>query len=423
MKTFAGVGVFVQVRAVKVAQPVRVGREVRGHPVEQHANPGLVAARHKTRKTFRLAKTRRRRIEADGLITPRAVERVFAHWHQLQMGEAHVLRVGNELRGQFVPGEPARRGAGRIFRTPPRAGMHFVNAHGRVQRVGPLARLRHGRESGHGGHDAGRGRAQFGLARIRVGAHRQHPAIGGADFKLVFRAKLHAGQENFPHAALAPEPHRVAASIPEVEIAQHAHAGRARRPHGKAGAAHAVHHPLISAQNFVGPPVRPFGEQPDIGFAQHGAEAVGVFEQRLSAAAPLHLQPIGRRAVQRQQAFKKAVFVAQCQRGQRFATGRVHRQHPLRAGQKGAHRHAATFLCVRPEHRKRVAVAGAADQFNIVRVQHGVSRQDQNSAGSICQIWRAYSPIVRSDENAPIPATLAMARSHHWALWRYSAST
>ena len=43
--------------------------------------------------------------------------------------------------------------------------------------------------------------------------------------------------------------------------------------------------------------------------------------------------------------------------------------------------------------------------------------------GVMPQMRVAYSRIVRSDENAPMPATLAIARAAHCAGWRYSAST
>ncbi len=46
MKTFARVGVFKQVRAVEVGQPVRVSREVRWHPVQNHPDALLVQIVH-----------------------------------------------------------------------------------------------------------------------------------------------------------------------------------------------------------------------------------------------------------------------------------------------------------------------------------------------------------------------------------------
>ena len=48
VKALARIGVFVEVRAVKIAQAVGIGRKVRRHPVEQHAQTRRMAARDKT---------------------------------------------------------------------------------------------------------------------------------------------------------------------------------------------------------------------------------------------------------------------------------------------------------------------------------------------------------------------------------------
>ena len=110
-----------------------------------------------------------------------------------------------------------------------------------------------------------------------------------------------------------------------------------------------------------------------------------------------------------------------------------------RAGQQGVRskrlpRPSSACGCRAP--RKRVVVRGVADAFDlgfqeacvdsgsVLEVQPqrdqalNVSERQrwaQRASVSICQICFAYSRIVRSAENAPIPATFAMARSAHCA--------
>ena len=45
-------------------------------------------------------------IQAGGLVTPGAVEGMFHHRQQFDMGEAHVGAIGRQLLGQIAVGEP-----------------------------------------------------------------------------------------------------------------------------------------------------------------------------------------------------------------------------------------------------------------------------------------------------------------------------
>ncbi len=53
MEALARVGVLVERGAVEAREAVRVDREVRGHPVEDHAEPGAVAAVDEARERRR----------------------------------------------------------------------------------------------------------------------------------------------------------------------------------------------------------------------------------------------------------------------------------------------------------------------------------------------------------------------------------
>ena len=182
MEAFTRVGVFVQMGAVKVGQSMGVAGEMRGNPVQNQSNAGGMAALYQAAKAGGITKAGGGGVQANGLVTPGAVKRVFADRHEFQVGEAHVLRVGNERVGEFIPAQPA---VAVFCLAPPRTQMHLVNAHGGVQCVGALA-LGAGRDQGRELADhAGSGRAQFGLQGVGVGARRQDFAALRADLEFV----------------------------------------------------------------------------------------------------------------------------------------------------------------------------------------------------------------------------------------------
>ena len=106
-KAFARIGVLVERAAVEMRQAVRVGGEMRGHPVEDHAEPRRVRAIDEARESFRLAEAPRRREQPDRLIAPGRVERMLADRQQLEMREAEIDGVGNQLVREFVVAQEA----------------------------------------------------------------------------------------------------------------------------------------------------------------------------------------------------------------------------------------------------------------------------------------------------------------------------
>ena len=70
MEALARIGVLVERGAVEAGQAVRVGREVRRHPVEDHADAGAVRAVDEAGEAFRRAEAGRRRVEPGGLVAP-----------------------------------------------------------------------------------------------------------------------------------------------------------------------------------------------------------------------------------------------------------------------------------------------------------------------------------------------------------------
>ena len=70
MEALARIGVLVERGAVEMDQAVRVGREMRRHPVEDDAEPGAVGAVDEAGEARRIAEARGRREEAGRLIAP-----------------------------------------------------------------------------------------------------------------------------------------------------------------------------------------------------------------------------------------------------------------------------------------------------------------------------------------------------------------
>ena len=81
MKSFAGIGIFIQRRAVELRQAVRIRGEMCRHPINEHTKSKLVTSGNKTFKAFRWAKARGECVETERLITPGTIERMFADGH------------------------------------------------------------------------------------------------------------------------------------------------------------------------------------------------------------------------------------------------------------------------------------------------------------------------------------------------------
>jgi hypothetical protein len=168
---FARVEVLVERGAVEAREAVRVGREVRRHPVDEDADPGAVAGVDEAGEALGRAEARARREQRERLVAPGAGERVLGDGQHLDMGEAHVLHVGHEPLGQVVP---ARKAGGVVGgRAQPGAGVDLVDGDRRAGALAFRAR-RHpilvapGKRNTVGDHGGGRGWG-LGLAGEGIG--------------------------------------------------------------------------------------------------------------------------------------------------------------------------------------------------------------------------------------------------------------
>ena len=111
------------------------------------------------------------------------------------------------------------------------------------------------------------------------------------DFVFVTRAGSHAGKEYLPDAGAGVQPHRVAAPVPGVEIADHADAPGIRRPDGEIRARYAVHDGRMRAHFLEGAKVASFRVQIEIQLAKDRAERIRIVDRDVGCAAS-NLQPI-----------------------------------------------------------------------------------------------------------------------------------
>ena len=101
MKTATRIGVLVNRRAVEASQCVRVRREVRRHPIDQNADPGLMAPIDELHEVLRSPEATGRGEVARHLIAPRAVKGMLGDRHQLQVRVAQFVAVGDQRVSQL----------------------------------------------------------------------------------------------------------------------------------------------------------------------------------------------------------------------------------------------------------------------------------------------------------------------------------
>ena len=212
----ARIGVLVQRRAVEPGQAELVAREVRGHPVEEHADAVLVHPVDELAELVGRAVERRGRVVAGDLVAPRALERVRHHGQQLDVREAEVPHVCAQLVGQLDVGE---RAVALERVEPPGAEVDLVDRDRPPERrrlVGPERQpVTVGRAPGVLGLEYDRRRLgrNLGPQRVRVGLE-QDLVILGEDLVFVVSARSDRREEQLPHAGRAQRAHLVQAAVP-----------------------------------------------------------------------------------------------------------------------------------------------------------------------------------------------------------------
>ena len=288
VRAAARVGVLVERGAVEARERELVAREVRRHPVEDHAEAVAVQAVDELAEVVGRAEARRGRVVAGHLVAPRARERVVHDRQQLEVREAHVLRVGGELVGQLEVGQRAVV----LERVqPPRAEVDLVDRHRLVQRRArppPLEPLLVAPDVLGAVHDRrGLGRV-LGLERVRVGLL-EAVAVGPRDLVLVVVAGPDLGDEQLPDPARAERAHRVQPRVPVVEVADHGDRLRGGSPNRERGAVDALELAHVRAEAAVDLLVAALAREVQVELADRRREAVGILDP-VAAALVLDLE-------------------------------------------------------------------------------------------------------------------------------------
>ena len=114
-----GVRVLVEGQAVEAREGERVAREVARHPVEDDADAGLVEGVDEVLEVVGGAEAGRRGVVAGDLVAPRGAVGVLHDREELDVGEAEVGDVVDEVLGEVAVGHALA----------PRAEVHLVDAH------------------------------------------------------------------------------------------------------------------------------------------------------------------------------------------------------------------------------------------------------------------------------------------------------
>ena len=283
----------VQVGAVEIAEPVRIGRKVARHPVQHQADAAGMAAVDEARERRRVAVAAGRGEQPDRLVAPRAVERILRDRQQLEMGEAHLGDVGHQPLGELVVGEIAVALLGHAH---PGAEMALVDRDRRVAGARRRARPASSDPTTPARQARARPRrcaAALGGERERIRLQRQQLAVGALDLVLVGRAPVDPRDEQLPDAALHALAHGVAPAVPAIEVADHGHPTGVRRPDQKRDAGDALELHGMGAQLLVQPQVVALGDQVGVHLAEERREAVWVIDLDGIAGAHLQAQPVG----------------------------------------------------------------------------------------------------------------------------------
>ncbi len=261
METQPRVRMLVEMRAVESREAVRIVREVRRHPVEDHADAGLVQRVDEVHAILRRAVARGGREVARGLVSPGAVERMLGDGHELHVREAHLRHVVGEMRGDVAI---VRQ---RPVRAPPRSQVKLVDAQGRVHRVVLVARA-HPLLVAPFVIEAPRarraGRCHFRVERERVCTILLR-ALARRDGELVRVARSNSGDIGLPDARVVPTGiELVDAGFPAVPFADDGNVARVGRPDRDVRAVGVVAREELAAQALVERRVRSLAEEVDV---------------------------------------------------------------------------------------------------------------------------------------------------------------
>ncbi len=276
MLALARVGVLVQGRAVEEGQAVRVLGEMGGHPVDHHADAGLVAAVHQVHEILRRAEAAVWGEVANRLVTPRARVRVLHDGEQLDVRVTQARYVLDQLLRDLAVRQDLPLGA-------PQPGfqVYFVNGNRLSEQVPRGALLHPGRVAPFvlvpSGDDGTRSRGHLALKSVRVRLHLAVAGVLGPHEVLVCGPLADARQEDLPDAPLS-QPHGMPPGVPVVEFADDRDYLGAGSPDREAHALDAFHADQLRAEGVVALVVGPLAVQMQLELGKERREAIGILK-------------------------------------------------------------------------------------------------------------------------------------------------
>ena len=217
--------------------------------------------------------------------------------HQLDVGEAGLLEVGDQVVGQLAIVEEAVAVLGLAL---PRAEVDLIDRDRRVQALAPGPRIHPvvvvPGELGDVPDDRGGLGPDLGREAVGVGLLDEVAVDPALDLELVDLALDQAGEEDLPEAALSNSASGVGAAVPAVEVADHADPEGVGRPDGEVDPPDPLVGPDVGAELLVALVMRPLAEQMEVVIREDRAEPIRVFEVPRVAVVPLDLDSVGERA-------------------------------------------------------------------------------------------------------------------------------
>ena len=371
------VRVLVEVGPVEGGEAVRVAGEVGRHPVEDHADPLPVAPVDEFHELPGASEPGRGGEIPEHLVSPRPVERVLRHRHQLDVGVPHLPHVRHEIVRQLPVGEVRTV---RALLPLPGAEVDLIYGEGAVEdaaagpvrhpgAVPPLVTV-------DGADDRSRAGRLFATEGEGIGLEEELSALPGADLVLVDLLLADPGEEDLPEARFAPVAHRVHPPVPVVRVAYHRHPLRVGRPHGEGGSGDAAVGDHVAAQLLVLFEVAPLGQQVDVVIGQDQAEGVRVVLFPPVPAAVGELEAVGEDLrVPGELRLEHAAGMDAGQDGPVFGLAAFAQQRDaLRPGMDhpdGNERPALPRDDVGAQHRKRVPVARVRQEVDVALAEGG----------------------------------------------------
>ena len=350
---------------------------------------------------------------------------MLADRQQLEMGEAEVGGVGDQLVGKLVVGEKAirRRRAART-RDGPRRSTSASRRGSPWPRVGHIVGVGPDEISGVRDDRGGRG-PQLRLEAEGIGLQRQQRAVRPGYLVFVDGACAEVGHEDLPEAAVDALAHLAAPAVPAIEVADDRDAAGVRRPEREKDARDALVHGELRAEPPVELPMRALDQQMIVERAERRTEGVGVKRGERSRRRR-RSRPCRRALLERGDQRLEEVALAPRQLCQRLAVARQ-RAHPNGVGSEDAD-HPSSGGLMRAQDRERIAAARrrtAATSASRALQTSMTTSPSMTSAyrhKRAFQISVAYSAIVRSEENQPTLAVLRMLERIH-VFWSRQASS